>query len=44
MRCPASSELDDDLGVEVEVVGVQLERDPLQRRDRVEPVAGVELA
>ena len=39
MRPPASMQLDDDLGVEVEVVGVALERDPGQRGDRVGPVA-----
>ena len=37
-------ELDDDLGVEVEVVGVAVEGDLLERLGGVQPVAGVELA
>jgi hypothetical protein len=36
-------ELDDDLGVEVEVIGHRREVDLLQRAQRVRPVAGVEL-
>src|SRR5207244_2599314 len=41
---PGQNELDDDLGVEVEIVRVELERDPSQRIGRVDPVAGVKLA
>jgi hypothetical protein len=36
---PGVEELEDDLGVEVEVVGVELQREPGQRRDAVEPIA-----
>ncbi len=41
---PGEQELDDDLGVEVEVVGVELERHRHERGDRVDAVTGVELA
>ncbi len=41
---PGVEELDDDLGVEVEVVRVQVERDRAERLRRVHAVAGVELA
>ncbi len=40
---PGQHELDDDLGVEMEIVGVALERNLFERVDRVEPVAGMEL-
>ena len=43
MRKFFEHQLDDDVGVEVEVVGVALEGDPRERRGGVEPIAGVEL-
>ena len=44
MRMPGEQQLDDDLRVEVEVVGVERERNALERRDRVDAIARVELA
>ncbi len=41
---PLGEQLDDDLGIEVEVAGVVLERDLRERRHPVGPVPGVELA